>query len=49
MDYSKFIVSKQKEESISKQRVNEQVSSIRYKLACAYSEDSNLSAHPQSD
>ena len=30
-------------------RANELVSSIRYKLACVYSEDSNQFAHPQSD
>ena len=27
---------------------NEPVSSMRYKLVCAYSEDSNQSEHPQS-
>ena len=27
---------------------NESVSRIRYKLACAYREDSNQSAHPHS-
>ena len=33
---------------VLKDHITELVSSIRYKLECAYSDDSNQSAHPHS-
>ena len=43
------IVSKTVHWEISCLIINEPVSSIKYKFACTYSEDSNQSEHPQSD